>query len=547
LWSFSLIGPKSLHGIFNLLNRGSAQAFVKSLRSPNVVQAQLLRTYLTRAKSHSDHYLSKRLKSCTNFNYKQFSQEIPLTTYAELSDVIAEDRLQGTSRLAKNVLRYQPTSGSNSARKWIPYTLDLIKEFDRASGPWLADIYETLSGVAGGPHYWSLSWLPNELRDASGSNDDAELFPTIKKYLVSQIFCVPKKVQMAENMGHCLFATACYILASKELRLMSIWSPTFLLTLLELITLRKDEIITTLTTGLWPFSDRGLVGVSAPVARGAARILKEHHSLQWTAELSQELWPKLALISVWDSSYSKIWTRRLKEIFGHCRFQGKGIWTTEAAVTIPFRDNYPLAINSHFFEFRCLNSGDILRADELQVGQDVQPIVTTGNGIMRYQISDHCKVTGYLDRTPCLEFLGRLEGTDLVGEKMSQATVAECIEQLPSHLHAVTVFAVSGGNITRPYYLLLLEDCKDQCLNEASEIFETGLCRSMHYSLARQLNQLGRLRTATASNSLEFIEKYCHASEISLGDFKVDPLKYWKAEILPEKFLGIANEHTVSW
>ena len=52
---------------------------------------------------------------------------------------------------------------------------------------------------------------------------------------------------------------------------------------------------------------------------------------------------------------------------------------------------------------------------------------TLTDGLARYQMSDVLRVDGTLGQVPCLTFLGRNDGVDLVGEKTS-ATMAQAVQ-----------------------------------------------------------------------------------------------------------------------
>src|SRR5690606_36641210 len=103
---------------------------------------------------------------------------------------------------------------------------------------------------------------------------------------------------------------------------------------------------------------------------------------------------------------------------------------TAAVVTIPYETMKPVAITSHFFEFRD-HRGDIRRAHELEHGHMYEVIVTNGAGLWRYALGDMVECDGHLADTPSLRFLGRKGNvSDLRGEKLSEAFVAESLRTL---------------------------------------------------------------------------------------------------------------------
>ena len=162
-------------------------------------------------------------------------------------------------------------------------------------------------------------------------------------------------------------------------------------------------IADTLESGRWAFPnfDTQLV---APKNKNAAGILRKFSGL----DLLNKLWPRLAIISCWDSAGSGEWAQQIRQKHPKAFLQGKGLWTTEGVVTIPFQGQYPVAITSHFFEWMDLESHKIFPTWELREGQVVQPLLSASNGLLRYRINDSVKVTGFVNRTPSMEFQGRI-------------------------------------------------------------------------------------------------------------------------------------------
>jgi hypothetical protein len=230
--------------------------------------------------------------------------------------------------------------------------------------------------------------------------------------------------------------------------------------------------------------------ISPPYSPHAATLL-DHWDGAVSPEFLAKLWPELALISAWDSSTSATWAHELRDLFPHVSFQGKGLWATEGVVTIPFEEKYPLAFMSHFFEFRLLESGQILPSWKLQTGQRVQPILTTGSGLWRYQLQDQLEVDGFMNEVPCLRFIGRIGGCDLVGEKLEVQLVTALLNQLSIDfdIRCLTLVACRGEERQRPRYVVLAEGLEELQAPVATAL-ESKLFEFHHYQVARELNQL---------------------------------------------------------
>jgi len=105
-----------------------------------------------------------------NLSYDQLVSKVQPTDWNDWSLWVEREKKHSAS-MAMSVNRYQPTSGSTHKRKWIPYTKSFLNEIDNATGVWIHDLYEQYPGLLNGKHYWSLSWLPSELRQEISNND----------------------------------------------------------------------------------------------------------------------------------------------------------------------------------------------------------------------------------------------------------------------------------------------------------------------------------------------------------------------------------------
>ena len=174
---------------------------------------------------------------------------------------------------------------------------------------------------------------------------------------------------------------------------------------------------------------------------------------KWDGEITpaftKAIWPNLALISSWDTSSSKGWAEKLHAIFPHSGFQGKGLFATEGVVTFPMGDEYPLAFTSHFYEFEDLDTNEILCSWELKKDMRVRPIITTGNGLLRYQTKDMLLVTDFINQCPCLRFISRIDGVDMVGEKLSPDAAVKLIDHFSGNmgLSPVTLIAIPQSDL----------------------------------------------------------------------------------------------------
>jgi hypothetical protein len=350
----------------------------------------------------------------------------------------------------KNILRYQPTSGSGDVEKLIPYTKKFIRELNCALHPWLFQTALKNPGILSGKHYWSISWLPTQWREKGWFLDDFDLLPPWKKNLTRKLLAVPHEVARANTLPSSQFATLAYLVASADLTFISVWSPTFFLQLLNLLEFWREPLAKTLFTGRWERFQEELKFLKAPQQKEQARkILLKNISL---------LWPGMKLVSAWDSSSSASWAQILHSHFPQASFQGKGLWATEGVVTIPFEGEHVLSYRSHYYEFLETKTGSLLSSHELKEGQEVQPLLTSSNGFTRYNLKDRLIVTGKKGQAPTLKFLERVQTLDLVGEKLDTKTflhIHDVVKTNFPHLSWVVALGINTKTQT-PHYIFTI-------------------------------------------------------------------------------------------
>jgi hypothetical protein len=537
------------HGVLSRIVAPSRIAFAHQSEDIEKVQRRKL-AGLLRAVAATP--MGQRRGIDPDWSFEQFAEKMPETGYQHWQAAIDEQRLGGAALIASPVQRHQPTSGSTSAIKWLPYTKRFLYELDQAICPWLADLYQSYPDIRGGSHYWSLSWVPTTMRhELKGQiNDDMKLLSFGKRMLASMTQAVPDTVASAASSEDSRFATLAYLVADESLSVMSVWSPTFALTMLEDLSRWRDQLADCLQHGHFGMRAPSLVGVRCPRAPRRAAMLR-HWDGRQSAAFYSVLWPRLALISAWDTASAASWAARLRRLFPAVSFQGKGLWATEGVITFPWQGRYPLAYRSHVYEFADADSGRVLPPWALEPGQEVVPLISTGAGLLRYRMSDRLRVGSLLGRVPCFTFLGRDDGVDLVGEKLAAVMVQQLIDQLdcPPDIHPLTLLGLddSDGNGT-PGYVLLVEAVHGSTVMERhlmARQLEAGLLELFHYRLARDLGQLAPVSVVCREDMQQCYLQYCQQRGMIDGNVKIEPLRYWPGmklgEMVPDVSLqGVA-------
>lgn len=495
--------------------------FSRALDEPAAAQWQVLRTQLTRnaASAYGRNHGFAEIRSP-----EDFARRVPVVGYEELEPWTDRIRRGESSVLTTEpVTRLIPTSGSSGARKLIPFTASVQREFNAAISPWMADLVRQHPTVPLGPAYWSVTPMAQvDVEKGSavpiGFDDDRRYLGGTRAWLVESLMAVPTAVRHITDLTAFRHAVLLCLLRHADLRLVSVWHPSFFALLLDALPAHWDALLSDLSEGNFRYADQVPVDVLAALhSRPRPRLVDRLK--RCTPELPETLWPDLRVVSCWADGHAGGAATALGRRLPQAVIQSKGLLATEAFVTIPYEGAHPLALCSHYFEFSD-EAGEVHPAHALRSGVTYGVIVTTGGGLWRYRLGDQVEVTGFVGRTPSLRFIGRAGGvSDRCGEKLSEAFVIRAIEDAfaPTPVPAFAMLAPEEG--TDSWHYVLYVDVQTPV--DLGPRLDTALRANPHYALCRDLGQLGPIRTfRIASGAYESYATAGMARGLRLGDLK---------------------------
>ena len=443
-----------------------------------------------------------------------FRKVVPLHSYEDLA-LELQHQLQGQPcLLAEPVLHAEETGGSNGRAKLIPYSASTLRAFQAAIYPWLHDLSQ---------HYRQLGYAYFSISPATrspgvthigipiGAANDSIYFGNELLEPLAAISFAPRQLAAVKDMQQWQHLTLAYLLRAEDLTLLSVWSPTFITALLAELPQHAEGLLRELRDGI----PAPLTGVP-PLAPNPERAAVVARALAGGVPDTRLLWPRLQLISCWTHASAARFIPGLQRLFAHATIQGKGLLSTEGVVSIPLvGHNYPvLAVNSGFYEFLDAAERSHL-AHELRTGEDYE-VVMTVPGLYRYLCGDRVRVHGWIGTAPQVEFIGR-SGlvSDLVGEKLSEAFVADCLKGIEG-------FAMLAPALEpRPHYHLYVEIADSTLLEQV----EQALQGNPQYAYARALGQLAPLRVVTVKQPLQRYQTWAMQRGQRLGDIKPPSLR----------------------
>ncbi|PIQ24717.1 GH3 auxin-responsive promoter [bacterium (Candidatus Blackallbacteria) CG17_big_fil_post_rev_8_21_14_2_50_48_46] len=476
--------------LFRWATDWSWKRFERALQTPSQAQNQTLQAILKASSLKGIH------------DYARFRQ-LPLRSYEDLAPRILAAKTSERGFLSRQRPRaYEPTSGSSGAQKLIPYTPALIASFTQLFVLWAHDFLTHGPALKGGRLYFSISPQFHETNE--GLSDDSDYLSGPTAWLFRQFALVSPHIKKLKNPDDFFKVLALSLLAAEDLEIISIWSPSFLLSLLNFIQNHREML---LEAG--QKTEHKIAGLHFQT--GALPADKQTE-LRKTEPNWQILFPTLKLISCWGAQNARTGFEELKRLFPHCHVQEKGLLATEAPISFP-SEKYHLflpLLTQVFFEFLD-HTGQILLLDQIQIGQSYELIISQKSGLLRYRLGDRVRVVGKALNTPCFEFLGRDQAiSDLVGEKLNEDYLAQIAQSLWPALYLCLV-----PDSALPGYTLF----SNAPLN--IQAFEAELMRSPHYCNARQLQQLKPLQAVVVPDLSEKLKRFFSQERgLKWGDVK---------------------------
>lgn len=392
-----------------------------------------------------------------------FRSQVPLCRYEDIEPEIHRLAHEEDVLFIGRPVAFERTGGSSRGPKLIPYTHDGLLDFQRNILPWLASTVarHQITGQA----YFSISpatRAPECIGDIPVGLPDGAYLGEAAGRVLAQCSAVPLAAGTITDVEAWLRFTTQHLGAAHDLELISVWSPTFLLRLLERIP-------------------------DAPAR-----------------------WPRLKLISCWADGPSRRYAEEIRRLFPQAQLQPKGLLSTEGCVTAPDETDRHALVPHGFYEFA---QGEALfLADELFAGASYELILTTASGLYRYRTGDQVRCEGRnAQGRPVLAFVGR-DGltSDLVGEKLNEPLVQHSLEVLPG-------FALLLPDHQHSGYVLVC----DQAPSDAQlRLVEERLVANPQYAYARALGQLAPLRVLRRPHAAEVHERALLARGTRLGDLK---------------------------
>ncbi|HEY5642431.1 MAG TPA: GH3 auxin-responsive promoter family protein [Woeseiaceae bacterium] len=505
--------------------------YQRDARDVEGVQRARLAGYLRR---NADTVFGRKYGFAALANWEDFVRQVPVQAYDDVEPYIKRIA-DGEERVltAEPVRLFEPSSGSSGPAKRIPYTSAMQNEIRRAVAVWATALFSSQPDLLLGPAYWSLTPRlavahADESRIPVGFDHDSAYLGGLAERLIRRALVTHPALGRLQDIDQFLDATLVLMLQHPDLRLLSVWHPSFLTLLMQRLRDDRELMLRGVATGRLPGVEQLRVKAQPARARELERLGFED---------LPALWPHLGMISCWADGHAEAYLPKIRELFPGITVQPKGLVATEAFVTMPLGDLRPLAIRSHVFEFED-EAGETHPPWRLVQGQRYVVLVTTGGGLYRYRLGDRVEIEGFHQGIPALRFLGKEDQvSDYFGEKLSERFVASVIERVLETMRVPTAFSLLAiDERTEPPVYTLYVETQSDWPDEATALLEQELRRNPHYDYCRRIGQLGAARfVRVRSGAYARYAGRLTESGMRLGDIKpasLSSLSHWQNWLL---------------
>ncbi len=304
-----------------------ARAFEHATHDVCAAQTRLLRALVRQqaASAFGRQHDLARVRSLSDLRHA-----LPLRDYEDHRPYVERIAAGETNVLSSSPVRcLEPTSGSVAAAKLIPATDALRRAFTRGIAAWLVDLFRSDPRLLSGPAYWALSpALQPDARSPGGLpigfEDDSAYLGPLGRLLARATLAVPSAVRHLHDPIAFRHATLLHLLRCAELRLVSVWNPSFMTLLLDAVAEHGEALASDLERGTCqPPGAAAQPHLDMPPAPARAAALRRALVDHGGDQVARGVWPELRLVSCWRDANAAVAAEQLAARLPHARMQGQ--------------------------------------------------------------------------------------------------------------------------------------------------------------------------------------------------------------------------------
>ena len=434
-------------------------------KSPAAAQQTVLSGILA---ANAETAFGKRHGFASIRNAADYRRAVPVHDYEDLRADIEAQELSGETRLTREQpVYYNRTSGTVAAPKNIPVTASGLKRI-RGNQQLAAYSFSQWPGLFGGKMFAVTgAAVEGHMPGGTPYGSASGLLYQNQPKLLRARYVLPAGLTAIEDYEERYLSMAVFGVAESRVTVAAMPNSSTLLRLLDILNRRADDLLRLVADGRLPVGVPSEIGASlTPQPSRAAELGRR---LETTGKLSYaDIWPGLAGLVTWTGGSCGVAIRNLvPTLTTGCAIIELGYVASEVhgTVNVDPRRNLCLPPLDHtFFEFapradwEAGTESAFLDLADLKDGEDYYVIVTTADGLYRYDMNDIVRVNGRVHDTPTLEFLQKGKGvTSITGEKLHEIQVLRAVGDTLGDTNIEAEFFIVLADEVRAGYTLYLE------------------------------------------------------------------------------------------
>ena len=455
-----------MYALFKRTNRITyLREFEESKWQPLKVQEKVLYRILQKNKKTKygiEHNFSK-IKTI-----EEFRKQVQINSYENLKPYIELIKKGEQNILTKDkVLFFAVSSGTTSAQKYIPITKERTKIFKRELMLWSKNILDkNFRGVSKGKtlYFAAAEYL--------GETESKIPYGNITGYHVKHLpWFIKKKVVLnvathnIKDVDRRTKRIAEKALAEKNISQLAFAAPIEILLFLKYIQENKTELIK-------------LVKKTNSKRGKELEELDEENNFE-----PKYIWPNIKLISCIKAKINDEYLKELyKELGQEIPTRDPGIYASEGRINLGLvkEDNAGVLVaNTNFFEFEEQTTNGFekpITIEKIEQGKKYKVLITTPEGLYRYDIGDIIEVIGFKRKLPIVKYADRDNYINIVGENLSEIALLNAIHSIIKkeklELRGFTAAPYMPNGKEKPRYELMVESKKEISKEQAKRILE---------------------------------------------------------------------------
>jgi GH3 auxin-responsive promoter len=451
----------------------AVRRFAALCNEPARAQDRLLKKILG---TNADTEFGRRHGFAGVSTFGEFQERVPISTYEDLEPYVNAAMLGQPNQLTKDPpVLFTTTSGTTGNRKYIPMTREGKRAKSHLTWLWMCGLYRDHPGVVGGR---ILSVVSPEVESHTPSGvpcgaESGHAYRTMPGP-VRSMYTAPYGVFAIEDY-EAKYYTLLRLAAGQDISCIATVNPSTIVLLADRLARHAEPIIRDVRDGT--------LSSDFPVPQDLRDSLHLRPDPERAKHLEQAVasgggvlqpglaWPGLAAVGCWKGGTVGAYLAKFDTFFPQGPpVRDLGYYATELRGSVPLSDEGAagtIAVGTNVLEFhpagedRAPRGKELLRVEQLEVGQRYFVYVTNASGLYRYEMNDIVEVTGHDHRTPLIRFVQKGKGVvSFTGEKLYEVQVIDAVEKALAALRGSYHFIAAVAELvdgTNPRLVFLIE------------------------------------------------------------------------------------------